>query len=357
LLCLLLISIVSHILSQPIQPAVQPSASDFRPTTTFQQLQCPVLSTEPAVLQTGTNWKIEVEFKRLPSAFSFTSSPSSPVSSNLGFDSTLDGLSIDRVDVHWRIQRSGIADVTSVSNNEMSERMTRLSVTRFGRDSLALPIQLNSGDCLRYWFTYFVQVAATPQIRTSCETDHFMSCPVPPDHLQSTRTSLFAIQQKSLQGQVQQAILPLNQFQQPPLCSVVHYEDNLIPLGRMNTNQFTFQFRVLSDLGVEYVDVHWTSDHPGKIGESSMNERMVRLTDHQFERNAMNLPKIVLAIDDCIHYRFTYHIKSNEVTHGQIGCDTPTFAKCIQAQQPVETSPKQGVDTPFKLQPQPMLRI
>jgi uncharacterized protein with PIN domain len=98
------------------------------------------------------------------------------------------------VDVHWQIQHTGEGGLTEMIN----ERMTKLSTSSFERAVSTLPIRLNPGDCVHYWFTYCV---GTPVGRVDCDTERFSSCAIP----QPTQQSLHASFQPQPQFQPLQA--------------------------------------------------------------------------------------------------------------------------------------------------------
>jgi len=155
------------ILSQPTYGA--PAQAAFVPaplTATTQQFQCPLFQVQHAVAPiAGTDqWKIQFN--------------------------ALTTMDVALVDVHWQIKHGG-GELTEMIN----ERMTKLSANSFERAASTVPLRLNSGDCVQYWFTYCV---GTQIGRVDCDTERFSSC---------------AIQQQQPLLQASYQPQPLSQFQ------------------------------------------------------------------------------------------------------------------------------------------------
>jgi len=301
------------------------------------------------------------------------------------------GWVIDRVDIHWHIRRAnGARDV------DMNERMTKIGDVHFTREMLQMPIQLNDGDCLKYWFTYIIK-AQESLIQIQCDTDKFLSCSKtelePQPHsliqsqvreqsqsnygsrqihqlpqqelpqLQSTQTTRSDLPQSQLQSQVheqsqsnygsrqnpqQQIVLQLARQELPQTqttrsdqllqCPAINFEHQVILLSS-TSNLYKIQFRALTDMKVQLVDVHWHIQR-ASAGDLSMNERMTSVGSNTFERNLSTLP-IQLNDGDCIKYWFTYCIKTDMALNGRIDCDTSTFDKCIASQQTQQPQPQQ----------------
>jgi uncharacterized protein with PIN domain len=264
-------------------------------------------------------------------------------------------LNVGSVDVHWRIVRAG-----GVQEPEVNERMNKvLSATNsFERGAnIAMPIRLNAGDCIQYWFTYVVLMDS---FRIDCDTDKFSSCPQP----QSTQFSQVQVRafptttapissflptpapfiQQSSGFPVMLTPAPLTQQQpqqQQLQCPLFPIQHAVVPIS--GTDQLKIQFNALTQMDVLSVDLHWQIKRGSGFQDMFMNERMTKKSSTSFERDVSSFP-IRLNAGDCLHYWFTY-----STGIGQMDCDTERFINCAGSATPQQQALFQDVSQqPFQ---------